>query len=83
MSEKSYYKTICKVTKNTKKQINKALKKKFKETSDLIDKLDLSPRNDKFIVYSMLKKDFEFIKAFDKLGTSSFGDAVPAEYFGI
>ncbi|MBQ4115447.1 hypothetical protein IJD34_08605 [bacterium] len=83
LSEKSYYKTICKVTKNTKKQINKALKKKFKETSDLIDKLDLSPRNDKFIVYSMLKKDFEFLKAFDKLGTSSFGDAVPAEYFGI
>ena len=83
LSEKSYYKTICKVTKNTKKQINKALKKKFKETSDLIDKLELSPRNDKFIVYSMLKKDFEFLKAFDKLGTSSFGDAVPAEYFGI
>lgn len=83
LSEKSYYKTICKVSKNTKKNINKALKKKFKETSELIDKLDLSPRNDKFLVYAMLKKDFEFVKEFDKLGTSSFGDAIPAEYFGI
>lgn len=83
LSEKSYYKIACKVTKNTKKQIEKAIKKKFKETSDLIDKLDLTPRNDKFLIYAMLKKDFEFVNAFDKLGKSDFGNGQTAEYFGI
>lgn len=83
ISEKSYYKTTGKVTKNTKKNISKAIKKKFKETSDLLDKLDLTPRNDKFIIYAMLKKDFEFINAFERLGKSFFGEEQIAEYFGI
>lgn len=83
LSENSYYKTCGKVTKNTKKQIAKAIKKKFKETSDLLDKLDLTPRNDMLFVYAMLKKDFEFINEFDKLEKSFFGEDQVAEYFGI
>ena len=31
----------------------------------------------------MLKKEFEFKKAFEKLGTSNFGKKQKAEYFGI
>ncbi len=83
LSEKSYYKMAGKVTKKTKKQINKAIKKKFGETSDLLDKLDLFPRNDMLIIYAMLKKDFEFVRKFDKLGKSYFGENQEAEYFGI
>ncbi len=83
LSEKSYYKMAGRVTKKTKKQIAKAIKKKFKETSDLLDKLNLTPRNDMLIVYAMLKKDFEFAQAFDKLGKSAFGEDQTAEYFGI
>ena len=83
LSEKSYYKMCGKVNKNTKKQITKAIKKKFKETSDLLDKLDLTPRNDMLIVYAMLKKDFEFLNEFDKLERSLFGQDQIAEYFGI
>ena len=83
LSENSYYKTCGKVTKNTKKQIAKAIKKKFKETSDLLDKLDLTPRNDMLFVYAMLKKDFEFINEFDKFEKSLFGEDQVAEYFGI
>jgi len=83
LSEKSYYKMAGKVTKKTKKQINKAIKKKFNEKSDLLDKLDLTPRNDMLIVYAMLKKDFEFLHAFDKLERSMFGQDQTAEYFGI
>ena len=41
LSEKCYYKMAGKVTKKTKKQISKAIKKKLGETSDLLDKLDL------------------------------------------
>ena len=83
LSEKCYYKMAGKVTKKTKKQISKAIKKKFGETSDLLDKLDLSPRNDMLIIYAMLKKDFEFMRKFDKLGKSYFGENQEAEYFGI
>ncbi len=83
LSEKSYYKTTCRVTKKTKREIAKAIKKKFKESSDLLDSLDLTPRNDMFLIYAMLKKDFEFANAFDKLGTSDFGNGQKAEYFGI
>lgn len=83
LSDKCYYKYAGKVTKKTKKQITKAIKKKFKESSDLIDKLNLTPRNDLLLVYAMLKKDFEFIRAFDELGKSLFREDQTAEYFGI
>lgn len=83
LSEKSYYKYAGRVTKKTKKTIAKSIKKKFKETSDLLDKLDLTPRNDMIIVYAMLKKNFEFIHEFDKLGSSLFKQEQPAEFFGI
>ena len=83
LSEKAYYKYSGKVRKNTKKQITKAIKRKFKETSDILDKLDLTARGDMYLIYAMLKKDFEFIHAFDKLGKDIFAKDYVAEYFGI
>ena len=65
ISEKAYYKYSGKVRKNTKKQIAKAIKRKFKETSDILDKLDLTARGDMYLIYAMLKKDFEFLNEFD------------------
>ena len=83
LSESSYYKFTGKVKKNTKRQITKAIRKKFKETSDILDKMDFNPRNDMLLIYAMLKKDFEFVRAFDKLGVHTFGEEAVAEYFGI
>ena len=83
ISESSYYKYAGKVRKNTKKQITKAIKKKFKESSDLLDKIDLTTRGDMYFIYAMFKKDFEFLNAFDKLERSAFGQDYVAEYFGI
>ncbi len=83
LDEDSYYKMAGRVTKRTQKQIAKAIKKKFKETSDLLSKLDLTPRNDMFIVYAMLKKEFQFVHEFDKLEKSLFNQNQPAEFFGI
>lgn len=83
LSEESYYTFAGKVNKKTKKTITKAIKKKFKETSDLLDKLDLIPRNDMLIIYAMLKKDFEFKHEFEILGKSMFGEDQVAEYFGL
>lgn len=83
LAEKNYYKFVGKVKKNTKKQISKSIKKKFKESSDLLDKLNLTARNDMYLIYAMLKKDFEFVSAFDKVGRFAFGDSVIIDYFGI
>lgn len=83
ISEKSYYKYVGKVKKNTKRQISKAIKKKFKESSDILNKLDLTARNDMYLIYAMLKKDFEFLNAFDKLGRFEFSEDSVADYFGI
>lgn len=82
LNDKSYYKYVGKVQKNTKKIIAKAIKKKFNEKSDILDQLDMTPAHDKYLVYAMLKKDFQFTHAFDKLGKSAFRDT-QAEYFGI
>lgn len=83
ISDESYYKFAGKVKKNTKKQIKKAIRKKFKETSDILDKLNIDPRSDMYLIYAMLKKDFEFLNAFDKLGNAKFNNSLSAEYFGI
>lgn len=82
LNEKCYYKYLGKVTKNTKSIIKNAIKKKFNETSDIIDKLNLSSKVDSYIIYAMLKKDFKFVNTFDKLGISDFRDS-QAEFFGI
>ena len=82
LSEKCYYKYFGGVTKNTKKTIERAIKRKFNEKSDLLSQLDLSPNKNKILIYAMLKKDFQFPYSFDKLGTSTFRDT-EAEFFGI
>ena len=45
--------------------------------------MDLEPRNDKYIIYAMLKKDFEFVNPFDKLEKSLFAGEDVTEFFGI
>lgn len=82
LNENCYYRYVGKIKKNTKKTIAKAIKRKFQESSDLLDKLDLTPSKDRFIVYAMLKKDFQFATIFDKLGKSDFRGE-QAEFFGI
>lgn len=82
ISSDSYYKYLGNIKKNTKKVIAKAIKRKFNETSDILDQLDLTPSKQRFIVYAMLKKDFKFVVPFDKLGIAPFRN-MEAEYFGI
>lgn len=83
LSDKCYYIFSDNIRKNTVNHIKKAITKKFKETSDILDGMNLIPGKNNFIVYAMLKKDFEFLREFDKLGQSAFGKDMTAEYFGI
>lgn len=84
LNENSYYKTYGKVSPELKKTIETAIKEKFNETSDVLDALDWSPAPQKYLVYAMLKKDFKFLTAFDKLKPAKFGHSFKkVDYFGI
>lgn len=84
LSEESYYKIYGTPTLELKKQIEDAIKKKFNETSDILDDFDWVNRTDKdYFLYCMLKKEFEFPKVFDKLDNAEFGNYQNVKYFGI
>ena len=83
ISEKCYYKFIGKITQNTKRNILASLTKRMDETDETLDYSDLTPVKNHYLLYTMLKKDCNFLKIFDNLGFSSFGTTETAQYFGI
>lgn len=84
ISENSYYTKSGIVSPELKATIEKGIKDKFNETSDILDSFDWAYNPQKIFVYAMLKKDFKFLQAFDKLPDSMFGDNyTPVKYFGI
>lgn len=83
LSEKSYYTTFGKLSKKLKKQIEKTIKKKFNETSDLLDMVNWNAKNS-YLFYSILKKNFTFLVPFDKLANAPFNSSKElVKYFGI
>lgn len=82
LSENAYYTTYGVMTKPFKKEIESDLKKKFNDKSDILDTLDWNGKN--FLAYAMLKKDFEFVKAFAQLKKDKFGSlSKKVKYFGL
>ena len=83
LSPDSYYKTQGEIKPKLKKQIEKAIYKKFKETSDVLDMIDWHVK-DGYLFYAMLKKDFTFRNPFNILAEEPFaGSAENVKYFGI
>lgn len=93
ISEEYYYKKWGLKTLELKSEIEKGIKEKFNETSDIIDKLDWSKSalndendtsKDRYLFYTMLKKEFKFEKKFDELEKGTFENKYEdIEYFGI
>lgn len=84
ISENAYYTKTGIVSPDLKSEIEKGIKAKFNETSDILDSFDFSYQPDKIFIYAMLKKDFKFLEAFDKLSDGVFGkNFTPVAYFGI
>ena len=84
LSDDSYYKTFGATSPELKAEIENALKEKFGETSDILNSFDWTPAKGKFFIYAMLKKDFKFLTAFDKLKPARFAHSFKkVDYFGI
>ena len=84
LNEKSYYVKSGIVSPALKAEIEKNIKSKFHETSEILKMFDFTYNPEKIFVYAMLKKDFRFTNAFDKLATGNFGNSQEkVKYFGI
>lgn len=84
LSEDSYYKVYGTPSMELKTQIEKAIKDKFNETSNILDDFDWENCTEKdYLLYAMLKKEFEFPKEFTELENGKFGNYDNVKYFGI
>ncbi len=85
ISEDSYYTKYGIVSPDLKKEIEKGIKEKFNETSDILGAFDFTYNPMKMFFYAMLKKDFKFLEPFDKLSDGVFGsvNSEKIKYFGI
>lgn len=86
ISEKYYYKKIGISSIKLKKEIEKGIKDKFNETSNILNDFNWDYDNDgleKYFLYVMLKKEFQFKKEFEELNNGKFGKYDNVKYFGI
>ena len=84
ISDKYYYKKVGTPSLKLKEEIEKAIKDKFNETSDILDDFEWENRDPKdYFLYAMLKKEFQFEKAFEDLELGKFGKYENIKYFGI
>ena len=82
ISDDSYYKNKGVMTPDFKKEIEDDIKEKFSETSDILDTLDWNSKS--YLIYAMLKKDFEYLKEFPELNGAPFNNSKEnVKYFGI
>lgn len=76
LSEESYYIKVTETKPELKDEINEDLKNKFNYKSNILDNLDFTQIKGMkcYTIYSMLYKNFEFLKPFDKIAGIKFKD---------
>lgn len=90
ISDSYYFKIYGRKNLELKSKIENAIKEKFNQNSDILDKFDWSSDAldsggdtiDRYFLYSMLYREFEFNKKFDSF-TDKFKDKENVKYFGI
>ena len=84
ISDKYYYKKLGVPTIALKQEIEKAIKDKFNETSDILDSFEWNGKSEEdYFLYAMLKKEFQFEKTFDEFENGKFREYDNIKYFGI
>lgn len=90
ISDNYYYKIYGRKNLELKNKIETAIKEKFNQTSDILDQFDWSSDAldsgedviDRYFLYSMLYREFEFNKKFDTFN-DKFKEIENVKYFGI
>ncbi len=85
ISNDYYYKIYGPPTFSLKKQIEKAIKEKFNQTSDILEQFAWQEEAsaDYYFFYTMLYREFEFLQKFEPLNKGNFGKYQNIRYFGI
>ena len=84
LSNEHYYKKYGLQTYKLKEEIEKGIKEKFNQTSDILEQFTWSEETKAYFFYTMLYREFEYNMKFDKLKNASFGDKIKdVKYFGI
>ena len=84
LNENSYYTKFGKQTPELKKEIEKNIKEKFNQTSDILNKFEWEENSNLDFIYAMLYKKFTFATPFSQLKNKDFNnDNGNYRYFGI
>lgn len=89
ISDSYYYKIYGTKTIKLKNEIEKAIKDKFNQESDILDSIDwsddvlTSDNVEIYFFYTMLYKEFQYNTKFSILDKSSFGEYKNIKYFGV
>lgn len=86
LSDSSYFKIHGVENLDLKHKIEQGIKDKFNETSKIIDKCDWEKEEgeEAYVLYAMLKKEFNYLEKFSILKDDTFGDSEEkVKYFGL
>ena len=79
----SYFKIHGGATYELKDEIENGIKQKFNEDSKIIDIVEWG-NPDAYVLYAMLKKEFNYLEKFPTLSDNTFGDSEEkVKYFGL
>ena len=79
----SYFKIHGGATYEIKDEIENGIKQKFNEDSKIIDRVEWG-NPDAYVLYAMLKKEFNYLEKFPTLSDNTFGDSEEkVKYFGL
>ena len=83
LNSNSYFKIHGNATFDLKTQIENGIKQKFNENSTILDKVEWGNEN-AYVLYAMLKKEFNYLEKFPTLKDNTFGDSEEkVKYFGL
>lgn len=83
LNKDSYYKTHGTATFELRNEIESNVKQKFNEESKILDEVEWG-NPEAYVLYTMLKKEFNYLEPFPTLKDNTFGDSdEKVKYFGL